>query len=79
MTISSNSFWSNFLRGGAKGGVYMMHVYHGNGYLVCLKYEKFILYSDYTIVLPVIRTKNTVENVDFIFPKTADEYWSKLS
>ena len=37
--------------------------FYGNGYLVCLKAEKFIIYSDFTIILKNIRVKNTVENV----------------
>ena len=35
--------------------------------------EKFILDSDFTIILRIMRIKNTVENVDWIFLKMADQ------
>ena len=40
---------------------------------VCLKDETFILNWDVTIILPIIRAKSTIENVAWIFLKTADK------
>ena len=48
-TISYNSFWHNCERGTVR-----MHGYYGNAYLVCLKAEKFILNTDFTLNLPII-------------------------
>ena len=50
-----------------------MSGYYGNAYLECLNAEKIILNSDFTIIQPIILVKNTAENVDWIFPKTADQ------
>ena len=44
-----------------------MHRYYGN------EAEKFFLNSDLPIILPIMRIKNTVENVDWIFLKMADQ------
>ena len=42
-------------------------------------FEKFILNSDFTIILPIMRIKNTVENTDWIFMKLADQsYFVKI-
>ena len=35
--------------------------------------EKFILNLDYTIILSIMRIKNTVQNVDWIFLKMVDQ------
>ena len=35
--------------------------------------EKFILNSDFTIIIPIIRIKNTLKNVNWIFLKIADQ------
>ena len=35
--------------------------------------EKFIFNSNFTIILPIMRVKNTVENVDWIFLNIADQ------
>ena len=41
--------------------------------------EKFILNSDFTIMLPILQIKNTVQNVDWIFLKMADQsYFVKI-
>ena len=32
--------------------------------------NKFILNSDFTIILPIIRVKTSVENVDWIIPNS---------
>ena len=37
--------------------------------------EKFILNSNFMIILPIKRVKNTVENVDYIFLKIVDELY----
>ena len=34
--------------------------------------EKFILNSDFTIILPIMQVKITIENIDWIFLKIAD-------
>ena len=41
--------------------------------------EKFNLNSDFKIILPIMRVKNTVENLDLIFLNMADEsYFVKI-
>ena len=41
--------------------------------------EKCILNSDCMVILPIVRVKNRVENVDWIFPNTADQsYLDKI-
>ena len=42
---------------------------HGNK---CVGAEKFILNSDCMIIRRIVRVENTVQNVYWIFPKTAD-------
>ena len=64
MSISSNSFWRNQ----SESRMFNWH-------FVCLKAEKFILNSDCTIILPIMRVKITVENKDWIFQKTLDQYF----
>ena len=38
--------------------------------------EKFILNSDFTIIQPIVKIKNTVENIDQTFLKMADQSYS---
>ena len=38
----------------------------------------FILNSDCMVILPIVCIENIVENVDWIFPKTAVQYLVKI-
>ena len=51
----------------------MMPGYYGHEYLECLKAEKFILNSDFTIIQQFIRVKNTLENLDWIYQMSTDQ------
>ena len=41
--------------------------------ITCILIENFILNSDFTIILPIMRIKNIVKNVDWIFLKMTDQ------
>ena len=73
MTLSYNSFWSNFYKGRVR-----RHGYCGNGYR---SFESRIIHLEleFTIILPIILVKNTVENVAWNFQKAADKVKVKFS
>ena len=41
--------------------------------ITCILIENFILNSDFTIILPIMRIKTIVKNVDWIFLKMTDQ------
>ena len=66
--ICSNDNFLKFLLGNFKIGTELIAVAMETFILT----QKLILNSDFTIIQPIMRAKNTVDNLDRIFPKMAD-------